>query len=194
MGHALNNTLQDILCRYWRMTGGTCSGSPAPITPASRRRWWSNASSWSGRSRTAARLGREKFLERVWAWKAESGGAIVVAAQAPRRLLRLEPRALHARRRPVAGGRQGVRSALSRRARLQGQAPRQLGPEVPDRDLGPRSRAGRVPGARSSGRARTARRSTRRRSRKVLAKNPNGHLYYFDYPVVDAAARRPANA
>ena len=67
-------------------------------------------------------------------------------AQAPRRLLRLEPRALHARRGPVAGGRQGVRPAPSRRADLQGQAARQLGPEVPDRDLRPRSRAGRVQG------------------------------------------------
>ena len=67
-------------------------------------------------------------------------------AQAPRRLLRLEPRAVHPRRRPVARGRQGVRSALSRGARLQGQAPRQLGPQVPDRDLGPRGRAGRDEG------------------------------------------------
>ena len=33
--------------------------------------------SWSGRSPTGATLGREAFLERVWAWKAESGGAIV---------------------------------------------------------------------------------------------------------------------
>ena len=45
--------------------------------PASPRKWWSSACSWSGRSRTAARLGRKAFVERVWAWKAESGGAIV---------------------------------------------------------------------------------------------------------------------
>ena len=44
MGHALNNTLQDILVRYKRMLGMTCSGSRAPITPASPRRWWSSAS------------------------------------------------------------------------------------------------------------------------------------------------------
>ena len=68
------------------------------------------------------------------------------AAQAPGRVLRLEPRAVHPRRGPVARGRQGVRPTLSRRARLQGQAPRQLGPEVPDRDLRPRSFAGRVQG------------------------------------------------
>ena len=55
----------------------TCCGSPAPTMPASPPRWWSSASSWSARSRTGARIGREKFLERVWAWKAESGGTIV---------------------------------------------------------------------------------------------------------------------
>ena len=67
-------------------------------------------------------------------------------AQAPRRLLRLEPRAVHARRGPLARGRQGVRPALSRAAHLQGQAARQLGPQVPDRDLGSRGRAGRGQG------------------------------------------------
>ena len=34
-------------------------------------------------------MGRDKFLEEVWAWKAESGGAIVGQLKAPRRLLRL---------------------------------------------------------------------------------------------------------
>ena len=45
MGHALNNTLQDVLCRFERMRGKTCSGSPAPTMPASRRRWSSSAGS-----------------------------------------------------------------------------------------------------------------------------------------------------
>ena len=45
--------------------------------PESRPRWWSSGS-WPRRSSpTAGRSGREAFLERVWAWKAESGGAIV---------------------------------------------------------------------------------------------------------------------
>jgi valyl-tRNA synthetase len=39
MGHALNNTLQDILCRFERMRAATCCGSPALTTPASRPRW-----------------------------------------------------------------------------------------------------------------------------------------------------------
>ena len=44
MGHALNNTLQDILCRFERCAAATCCGSPAPITPASPPRWWSSGS------------------------------------------------------------------------------------------------------------------------------------------------------
>ncbi len=44
MGHALNNTLQDMLCRFERMRGRTCCGSPAPTMPASPPRWWSSAS------------------------------------------------------------------------------------------------------------------------------------------------------
>ena len=66
--------------------------------------------------------------------------------EAPRRLVRLEPRALHHGRGSVEGRAQGVRRSLQRQAHLQGQAARQLGPEVPDRDLRPRGRAGRGEG------------------------------------------------
>ncbi len=123
----------------------TCSGSPAPTMPASRRRWWSSASSWSARS-DRRDLGREEFVKRVWEWKEESGGTIVNQLQAPRRLLRLVARALHDGRGPVARGAQGLRRPLQAGPDLQGQAPRQLGPEVPDRDLRPRGPAGRGQG------------------------------------------------
>ena len=54
MGHALNNTLQDVLVPLRAHARATmCSGSPAPITPASRRRWSSSASSWRSQSRPA---------------------------------------------------------------------------------------------------------------------------------------------
>ena len=43
LGHALNNTLQDILIRWHRMRATTPSGCPAPITPASPRRPWSRS-------------------------------------------------------------------------------------------------------------------------------------------------------
>ena len=104
-------------------------------------------------------------------------------AQAPRRLVRLEPRAVHPRRGSVARRRESVRSALSRGAGLQGQAARQLGPEVPDRDLGPRGRAGReqglvqvVAGGRRAARRRGARESARQKPQRapLLFRVPGG--------------------
>jgi valyl-tRNA synthetase len=75
MGHALNNTLQDILVRYHRMLGaatvwvpGTDHAGIATQNVVERRLMQ------EGTGREA--LGREAFLERVWAWKAESGGRI----------------------------------------------------------------------------------------------------------------------
>ncbi len=77
MGHALNNTLQDILCGSSACAGATCFGSPAPIMPASRHKWWSRRQLAERKEPGRRDMGRTKFLERVWAWKAESGGVIV---------------------------------------------------------------------------------------------------------------------
>ena len=75
MGHALDNTLQDILIRYKRMQGyctlwlpGTDHASiatEAKIVEAMRKEGLSKED-----------LGREKFLERAWQWKKEYGGRI----------------------------------------------------------------------------------------------------------------------
>ena len=75
MGHALNNTLQDILIRYKRMTGfdalwqpGTDHAGIATQMVVERQ--------MEKEKLTRHDLGREKFIERVWKWKAESGGTI----------------------------------------------------------------------------------------------------------------------
>ena len=75
MGHALNNTLQDILIRYQRMKGrdtlwqpGTDHAGIATQMVVERQL------AEQGKSRHD--LGRDQFIETVWAWKAESGGAI----------------------------------------------------------------------------------------------------------------------
>jgi len=75
MGHALNNTLQDILIRYKRMSShdalwqpGTDHAGIATQMVVERQM------AEEGLSRHD--LGREKFIERVWKWKAESGGTI----------------------------------------------------------------------------------------------------------------------
>jgi valyl-tRNA synthetase len=77
MGHALNNTLQDVLCRFERMRGrdvlwqvGTDHAGIATQMVVERQLMERQAP-----PRRA--LGREKFLDRVWAWKAESGDAII---------------------------------------------------------------------------------------------------------------------
>jgi valyl-tRNA synthetase len=76
MGHALNNTLQDILCRYKRMDGfrvlwipGTDHAGIATQNVVERQL------AQKGTSR--AELGREKFIEKVWQWKREAGDAIL---------------------------------------------------------------------------------------------------------------------
>ncbi|MBG0803232.1 valine--tRNA ligase [Methylocystis sp. H4A] len=76
MGHALNNTLQDILVRYRRMKGddvlwqpGTDHAGIATQMVVERQ--------LMERQEHRRELGREKFVERVWDWKAESGGKIV---------------------------------------------------------------------------------------------------------------------
>ncbi|KQU31052.1 valine--tRNA ligase [Methylobacterium sp. Leaf94] len=77
MGHALNNTLQDILCRFERMRGrdvlwqpGTDHAGIATQMVVERRLAEANE---PGRRE----IGRAAFVEKVWTWKAESGGAIV---------------------------------------------------------------------------------------------------------------------
>ncbi len=76
MGHALNTTLQDLLTRYYRMNGRDALWQPGTdhagiATQMVVERMLDK----EGISRHE--LGREKFLERVWDWKAESGGTIV---------------------------------------------------------------------------------------------------------------------
>ena len=95
MGHAFQDTIMDALIRH-ASHARRCRlcGSRAPITPASPPRWWSSASSTpEGKRRTD--LSREAFVERVWAWKEQSGGTIVAADAPPRRLGGLVARALH---------------------------------------------------------------------------------------------------
>ncbi|TYO98229.1 valyl-tRNA synthetase [Geothermobacter ehrlichii] len=76
MGHALNNTLQDILCRWKRMTGhevlwmpGTDHAGIATQNVVEKQ--------LAAEGVDRHELGREKFVERVWRWREESGGQII---------------------------------------------------------------------------------------------------------------------
>jgi valyl-tRNA synthetase len=77
IGHALNNTLQDILARYHRMKGKAVLWLPGTdhagiATQMVVERQLAAAGHASRRD-----MGREAFLAKVWEWKAESGGTIV---------------------------------------------------------------------------------------------------------------------
>jgi valyl-tRNA synthetase len=76
LGHALNNTIQDILIRYKRMKGyptlwlpGTDHAGIATEAKVKEQLAEEGLSKYD--------LGREKFLERVWAWKEKYGNTIV---------------------------------------------------------------------------------------------------------------------
>ena len=76
MGHALNNTLQDILCRWKRMQGysvlwmpGTDHAGIATQNVVERQ--------LAAEGKNRHDLGRDEFIERVWKWKGESGGQII---------------------------------------------------------------------------------------------------------------------
>ncbi|MEQ8895719.1 MAG: valine--tRNA ligase [Roseovarius sp.] len=77
MGHAFNNTLQDILIRWHRMKGHDTLWQPGQdhagiATQMVVERRLAEEGNESRRD-----MGREKFLEKVWEWKTQSGGTII---------------------------------------------------------------------------------------------------------------------
>ncbi|HEX8900305.1 valine--tRNA ligase [Vitreimonas sp.] len=77
IGHALNNTLQDVLCRFERLRGKNVLWQPGMdhagiATQMVVERQLAQA----GKNEDRRSLGREEFLKRVWSWKEESGGMI----------------------------------------------------------------------------------------------------------------------
>ncbi|WP_242078392.1 valine--tRNA ligase [Brevundimonas diminuta] len=77
IGHALNNTLQDILARYHRMKGKAVLWLPGTdhagiATQMVVERQLAAAGNIGRRD-----MGRDAFIEKIWEWKAESGGTIV---------------------------------------------------------------------------------------------------------------------
>src|SRR5208283_5772951 len=76
MGHALNNTLQDIVVRFKRMSGfntlwlpGTDHAGIATQNVVERE--------IAKEGTCAEKIGRDEFIKRVWEWKEESGGLII---------------------------------------------------------------------------------------------------------------------
>jgi len=97
MGHALTCTLEDILTRYHRMAGYCTLWQPG-IDHAGIATQTVVERQLKREGKTRHDLGREAFIERVWKWKAESGGRIAlqqrvlgVSADWPRSKFTMDP-------------------------------------------------------------------------------------------------------
>jgi valyl-tRNA synthetase len=184
MGHALNNTLQDILCRYHRMRGKDVLWQPGTDHAGIATQMVVERQLMERQEPGRRALGREKFLERVWAWKAESGGAII------NQLKRLGASCDWSRERFTMDA--GLSKAVVKvfvelhRAGLIYKDKRLVNwdPEfqtaISDLEVVQVECRGSFKWSRDDGAPLDA-----AALRKALDKNPNGHLYYFDYPVVD---------
>ena len=185
MGHALNNTLQDILCRYWRMNGRDVLWQPGVDHAGIATQMVVERMLMERQEPDRRTLGREAFVERVWAWKAESGGAIVA------QLKRLGASCDWSRERFTLD--EGLSRAVAKvfvqlyreglaykDKRLVNWDPK-FQTAISDLEVVQVEAKGSFRWSRADGAPLDAAALA-----KVLAKNPNGHLYYFEYPVVDS--------
>ena len=179
MGHALNNTLQDVLCRFERMRGKDVLWQPGTDHAGIATQLVVERQMMERQEPDRRKIGREKFLEKVWAWKAESGGTII------NQLKRLGASCDWSRERFTMD--EGLSKAvlkvfvdlLRAGADLQGQAARQLGPGVPERHLRPRGRDDRGQGLLQLDAGDPDKPFDAKALGKALDRNPSGHLYHF---------------
>ncbi|MFN3671813.1 MAG: valine--tRNA ligase [Bosea sp. (in: a-proteobacteria)] len=185
MGHALNNTLQDVLCRFERMRGkdvlwqpGTDHAGIATQMVVERK--------LAAENRTDRRtMGREAFLAEVWRWKEESGGTIF------NQLKRLGASCDWSRERFtmdeglsaavlkvfVALHKQGL---IYRAKRLVNWDPK-FQTAISDLEVVQVDKSGSFKWQRGGEEA-----FEPAKLEKVLSKDPGGHLYYFNYPLAGA--------
>jgi valyl-tRNA synthetase len=76
MGHALNNTLQDILCRYKRMRGYSVLWQPG-TDHAGIATQNVVEKDLASRGTDRHQIGRERFIELVWEWREKYGHMII---------------------------------------------------------------------------------------------------------------------
>ena len=185
MGHALNNTLQDILCRYERMNGRDVLWQPGTDHAGIATQMVVERRLMEAQEPGRRDMGREAFLARVWAWKAELGGAIV------EQLKRLGASCDWSRERFTLD--EGLSRAVVKvfvqlyreglvykDKRLVNWDPK-LQTAISDLEVVQVECKGSFRWSRGDEAPLDAAALA-----KILARNPNGHLYYFDYPVVDS--------
>src|SRR4051812_11334158 len=77
MGHALNNTLQDVLIRFERMRGKDVLWQPGMDHAGIATQMVVERQLMERQEPSRRDMGREAFIDRVWQWKDESGGMIL---------------------------------------------------------------------------------------------------------------------
>jgi len=77
MGHALNNTLQDVLCRFERLRGKDVLWQPGTDHAGIATQMVVERQMMERQEPDRRTIGRDKFVEKVWAWKEESGSTIL---------------------------------------------------------------------------------------------------------------------
>ncbi len=183
IGHALNNTLQDVLIRFQRMNGkaalwlpGTDHAGIATQMVVERE--------LAKEGLKRADMGREAFLERVWQWKAQSGGTI------SRQLRRLGASCDWSRERFTLddGLSAAVRKAfvtlfaqglIYRDKRLVNWDP-QFQTAISDLEVQQIEKRGSFKWTRDGEEEFDA-----AKLNKTLDRDPHGHMYYIDYPLSD---------
>ena len=95
MGHALNNTLQDMLVRFERMRGKDVLWQPGTDHAGIATQMVVERQLMERQEPNRRALGREEFVERVWQWKEESGGTIINQLKRLGASCDWSPRALH---------------------------------------------------------------------------------------------------
>jgi valyl-tRNA synthetase len=204
MGHALNNTLQDVLCRYWRMKGRDVLWQPGTDHAGIATQMVVERQMMERQEPNRHAIGREKFLDKVWAWKEESGGTII------NQLKRLGASCDWSRERFTMGNREDGETGQMQRAvlqffvtlhekgllykakRLVNWDPKLL-TAISDLEVEQREVKGSYAWARGEvDKEGNPKPFSSEALAKVLAKEPGGHLYYFDYPV-EGAVYDPEN-
>ena len=77
IGHALNMTLQDVLTRFWRLNDKNVLWQPGTDHAGIATQMVVERQMADKNEPGRREIGREKFLEKVWDWKKDSGGKIL---------------------------------------------------------------------------------------------------------------------
>ena len=191
MGHALNNTLQDILVRFERMRGKDVLWQPGTDHAGIATQMVVERKLAAEKKPGRRDLGREAFLKEVWAWKEESGGTIVnqlkrlgASCDWSRERFTMDPGLSTA----VIEFFVGLHDAglMYKDKRLVNWDPKLL-TAISDLEVEQKEIRGSFKWSRDDKDADGNPVAVNHAAlAKLLDKEPGGHLYYFDYPVVDA--------